>query len=412
MPDSIGVNGLQVATESELISDLINGYNDPFTGTYIPGFNAIYGVDINVDSNSPDGQMIGIMAQMAVDLRELLVQINNSFDPDQAQGIFLDQRCAINNIIRKGGTYTVQPIDIVVNATVTLQGLDANYNNPNATAYTVQDNSGNQFILASTATLVVGPAVYTLDFRAADIGAVSVPINTITNAVTIIPGVLSVNNSVAPLTVGTNEETDGALRVRRSQSTANGTSGNAQGLLGDLLALQGVTEAAVYQNRGHTTDANGTPPHTVWAVVAGGSNSDIANLLYETISDGCSMRGNQSLTITTPSGALFTSYWDNPTAEPLFIQFTIKTTVSGFDFSIPAIQAYIAEKLVYAIGQYAETSSITAIAAAAIASQGGGGVPVLVAISIDNMTWTDYLATATPASEFTVAGANISITVI
>jgi uncharacterized phage protein gp47/JayE len=409
MADSIGVDGLEVATLAELIADLLNGYDDPFTGAYIPGFNSIYSTDINTDSNTPDGQLINLFAQMAIDIRELLVQINNSFDPDQAQGALLDQRVAINNITRIGGTYTVQPIVIVVSATVTLQGLDANYDSPTATAYTVQDGLGNQFYLAATTTLTVGS--HTCDFRAAAVGAVSVPINTITVPVTIVAGVTSVNNPVSAITVGVNEEIDAALRIRRAASTAMGTSGNAQGLLGDLLALPGVTEAAVYQNRTGSV-VNTMLPHSVWAIVAGGAAAGIAQLLYETISDGCNMNGAQSYTITTPSGALFTANWDVPTAESLYIKFTIQQTVPNFDFATTAIAAYIAANLVYGIGQFAETSSITAICAAAIAAQGGGGVPVLVQISTDNATWEDYLTTTGLNYEFTVAAANITISVV
>ena len=410
MPDSIGVNGLQVQTATELISDLINGFNDPFSGVYIPGFNAIYSVDINTDSNSADGQLIGLFAQMAVDLRELLVAVNNSFDPDLAQGILLDQRAAINNVKRKGGTYTNQPIDIVLNATVTLQGLDANYDDPNGTGYTVQDGSGNQFILGATVTLTAG--THTIDFRSKNIGNVSVPVNTITNPVTIIAGVLSVNNSSAPLTFGIAQETDGAFRIRRANSTANGTSGNSTGLKGKLLALTGVSEAEVNQNRTGSVDGNGTPGHCIWVIVAGGANADIANLIYNTISDGCNMRGSVAYDIITPSGALFTAYWDNPTPEPLYIRFTIKRTVPGFDFSQTAIKNYMAATLVYGIGEFAETSSITAVALQAILAQGGGGVPVLMEISSDGISYTDYLDPATLASEFTVATANIAITVV
>ena len=398
MVDSIGVDGLTVSTAAEI------------TTTLTTGMQAIYGADINVDSNSPDGQFIGINTQANVDIRELLVSINNSFDPDQAVGIQLDQRCAINNIPRIGGTYTVQPISIVTNATVTLAGLDSNYNNPNGVGYTVQDSSGNLFILAATTTLTAGTTV--CDFRAQQVGQVSVPINTITTPVTIIPGVVSVNNPNSAITVGITQETDGQFRIRRAQSTANATSGNSTGLQGNLLALPGVTEAVVYQNRTNTTDANSIPPHCIWVVEAGGASSDIANLMYKTISDGCDMKGSNSYSVTTPSGAIFTAKWDNPTPETLYIEFDIKRTVPGFEFSISAIQAYIAANLTYGIGQFAETSSITAVAVAAIAAQGGGGVPVLVQISPDNSTWTDYLAPSTIASEFTVSGANISITVV
>lgn len=410
MADSIGVNGLEVATAPELISDLINGYVPPSTGEYLPGYDAIYGADLNADSNGSDGQTIAILAQQGVDLRELLVSINNSFDPDQAQGALLDQRCAINNVTRIGGTYTVQPVNIVANATVTLQGLDADFSDPNGTGYTVQDGSGNQFILGATTTITAGTT--TLDFRAQKIGPVSVPINTIVNPITIIPGVLSINNPSAAITMGIAQETDGALRVRRSQSVANASSGNSTGLKGRLLALPGVTEATVNQNRTGTTDANGTPGHCIWVVVAGGSPVDIANLIYNTISDGCNMRGSNTFNVSTPSGVPFTAKWDNPTPEPLYINFTIQRTVPGFDFSIPAIQNFIAANLSYGIGQFAETSSITALAAAAIAAQGGGGVPVDVLISSDDATFVSYLTPATLASEFTVAAANIDITVV
>ena len=45
-------------------------------------------------------------------------------DPDQAQGRVLDQRIAINGLERKGGTYTVTPVNITVDREVSLVGLD------------------------------------------------------------------------------------------------------------------------------------------------------------------------------------------------------------------------------------------------------------------------------------------------
>src|SRR5947209_4720642 len=123
MPDSLSATGLTVKTAAEITSDLTTG------------FQQAYGSDINTDQNSPDGQIIGILTQENVDLRELIAQVNASFDPDQAQGSVLDQRVAINGIAREGGTYTNQPIDITVTATVNLQGLDGNFNDPNGTGY-------------------------------------------------------------------------------------------------------------------------------------------------------------------------------------------------------------------------------------------------------------------------------------
>ena len=234
MPDIIDENGLQVKTFDEILQELKDG------------LRAIYGNDINLDQNSPDGQMVGIIAQVATDLRELLVQVNNSFDPDRAVGRLLDERVVINNIERIGGTYTIQPVELVVDRTVNLVGLDADFNNPDGTGYTVQDNSGNKFILVDSATLTAG--THELNFRAQQIGQIETTVGTITTPVTIVPGVVSVNNPNGPVGIGQREETDSQLRVRRQQSVALASNGYLNGLLGDVLALDGVTAAKLYEN--------------------------------------------------------------------------------------------------------------------------------------------------------------------
>ncbi len=380
------------------------------TANLVAGFQAIYGADINVDQNSPDGQRIGIYAQMAEDLLEFLVSINNGFDPDQAIGAILDERVAINNIQRQGGTYTIQPIVVIVNASVTLPGLDTAANDPNGTGYTVQDAMGNQFILLATVTLVIGS--YPLDFRAQQIGAVNVPVSTINTPVTIVQGVVSVINSSPALTIGQNQETDPQLRTRRQQSPALSTTAFLNGLLARILALTGVTEAVLYENNTGSTDSDGIPAHSIWLVVAGGSNADIANTIYKTISACAGMKGTVTYDITTASGALFIAKWDVPVSSSLYIKFNVKRTVPGFTFNLTTIANYIATNLAYAIGAFSETSGVTAAAVAGIASQGGGGVPIDVLISDDNVTWVDYLAASTLASQWTLDATRIFVTVV
>jgi len=398
MPDNFDATGLTVATASEITANLN------------AGLQGIYGADINLDQNSPDGQLVGILTQLAVDLREMLVQINSSFDPDQAIGTILAQRVAINGIQPVSATYTVQPISIITNQTVTLSGLDANYNSASGTGYTVGDGNGNNFILATTTTFYAGTTV--ADFRAAQIGAVSVPVNTITTPVTIIGGVTGVNNPSAAISVGQTQETDPQLRVRRERSVSLTSNGYLNGLRAYLLALAGVSDAEVYENVTDSTDGNGIPPHGIWCVVDGGASSDIGNAIYVKKAPGANMKGSQSVDITTPSGVVFIAKYDQPTPENLYLNFTIKTTVAGFSFNTSAISAYIAANLSYEVGAYAETSALTTLAAQAINSLGGGGVPVLMTISIDNSTWTDFLEPSTLSSQFTVAAAHINITVV
>lgn len=398
MADLLDASGLTVSTATEITQSLSEQ------------LKSIYGDDIVIDQNSPDGQAIGIVTQMAIDLRELLVSINNSFDPDQAEGKMLDQRVVINNITRKGGTYTAQPITITVDRTVTLNGLDADYDLPNGTGYTVQDDAGNKFILADTVTLTAGS--HSLNFRAKTIGYVSVPTGTITNPVTIVLGVTGINNPSSALEVGVTEETDAQLKIRREQSVSNVAVGYEDSLRGNLLQIDGVSEAKVFMNRSGTVDSDGIPAHGIWCIVEGGANTDIGQVIYSKLNFGANMKGAVSTNIATASGGVFVARFDRPTAENLYVKFDIKQTVTGYSFDEDGIKDYIAANMSYKIGEFAETSAITASALAAINSLGGGGVPINVEISKDGSTWVDYLDTTGKDNQFTISADDITITVV
>ncbi len=398
MPDIIDQDGLQVKTATQIRADLEQGFRD------------IYGDDINIDQNSPDGQIIGIVTQMAVDIRELAVQVNNGFNPDRAFGRTLDERVVINNIERNGGNYTITDIDLTVDRTVNLQGLDDNFNDPDGAGYSVQDDAGNEFILIDSATLTAGTTSHS--FRARNNGRVETTIGTITNPVTIVLGVTAINNSSAPTTIGQDEESDAQLRVRRQRSVALASSGYLNGLLGDVLSLDGVSDAKLYENFTNATDANGLPPHSTWLIVEGGASTDIGQEIYKNKSYGSNMKGDVEDNIITASGGLFTAKFDRPSAEDLYIRFDIQRTTPLYVFDEAVIKQYIEDNLIYSIGQFAETSLVTSAAVLGIAEQGGGGVPINVEISDNGADWDDFLNVSSLDGKWTLDVSRITITVV
>lgn len=395
MTDSLTANGLQVSTNTELVEALVAAWKE------------IYGEDINVEQNSPDGQLINIFAQGQTDIRELLVQLYNSFDPDNASGRLLDERCAINNVFRRGGTFTTVDITIVTDRTVTLQGLDENFNDVEATGYTIQDNAGTQFILANTQTLTAG--THSVLFRAQDIGRVETIIGTITTPVTVVLGVISVNNPTAPVNIGENEESDTELKIRRRQSVSIGSSGYLNGLLAYVLQLDGVTDAAIYENYSNQTDALGLPPHSIWLIVEGGSSAEIAQAIYLKKSYGANMKGDITYTIITASQQEFIARWDEPTTAPLYMRFSIKLLKSGLTLDLDSIKQYIYDNTSFSIGSYADTSSLTCIAQEAIDNVGGEGLALNVQISLDQTNWVGYIP---PQAATKLVLSDIDITII
>jgi len=382
---------------------------DTILNEFQSGMNDIYAQDgdtINFGSETPDGQFTNIVAQAMSDLRETIREVYNSFNPDNCSGSVQDSRYALNFLTRNGATYTVQNIDITVNQTVTLNGLDSNYADPNASSYTVSDDAGNLWYLIDTTTLTSGTT--SLPFRSKNYGAFQSVIGTITNQVTIVLGVTAVNNSVAATTLGEEQEPDTAFRLRRNRSTSTKGLNNTDSMLGQLLELNAVSDADIWVNRTNTTDSTGTDPHTIWAIVDGGANTDIADVIYSN-SSTANFRGAVSVAVTSSGGQTFTVKFDRPNPVPLYIQFDLQLIGDVGATDIQGIKDYIAKNLSYALNENAETSKITTIASEAIAATGGGGYALNVEISTDDSTYTDYIPSSSRKNKFVIDSTRITI---
>lgn len=346
--NSIGSAGLTTQTLVDIINEIENGTQD------FPGMYQIYGADINLNPNSPDGQMVNIIAQAKLDGLQQGVSVNSFFDPDQAVGTILDARCAINGVTRQAGTFTQQQVQVTVTAALTVNGLD----NPASLAFTVSDSEGNQYQLETT-TAFTGAGTQTLMFQATLLGPIQAAPNTITQIVTVQSGVSGVNNSGGPFLVGLTSESDAALRIRRQNSVELPSRGYLPGLYGALLAVTGVSNAEALENDTSATDARGIPPHSIWCIVEGGVDADIADAINRKRNGGCGMRGGVSVTVSQVSGPPLAILFDRPIAENLYIKVT-GTALSG-SLDGPALQEALLEQLIYTIGQPADSSEVIAL---------------------------------------------------
>lgn len=312
MPNLIDANGLTTATREELFDQISSGMRE------------IYGADINLASDTPDGQMINLFLQVILDVQDLIMTVYNGFNPDNAIGKVLDQRVAINGIQRQAGTFTVTNITITTTQSVNLYGMDQD----DQEVYTVSDSAGNLWVL-QTSQIGTGTGSFVYTFQAAIPGAQLTVPNTITVQVTIVLGVASVNNPTTYTTLGVNEESDAALRLRRQKSVSLASQGYLPGLLAGLLNIPGMTTAFVYENNTDSTDSNGVPSHSIWVITAGSaSDEDIAQTIYDYRNAGCGMYGDESYDITQVDGTIFEINWDEVFPVNLFIAFTA-TSLNG-----------------------------------------------------------------------------------
>jgi hypothetical protein len=388
--------GLTIEPQTQLVADLVADYQ------------SIYGPNINVDSNSPDGQLINIQAQAISDLLQLLLSTYNGFTVAGAFGTRLDQLVELNGIFRIAGTFTKAQVVVTITTAQTIPGLDQTV----VPAFTVQDTAGNQYQLV-TSYVAAGPATPTLTFQAVNIGKVQTIASTITKIVTATAGITTVNNpSVSSDVIGLNEETDSQLKVRHARSLALASTGPSDSLEGALKGVAGVLDAFVVENNTNAT-VGFIPAHSVYVIVRGTTalnTPGIGLAIYAKKSAGCGLvsPAGYNVSVARPNGQTFTASWDEAASQPLYIKFSLiwigPQVISNAD-----VQTQLAAVLVYRLGQNPTIGDVlnamrtiapTAVVSINSSTQG---------VSSDNATWNSVVSPNVVSDFFTVSAANITI---
>jgi uncharacterized phage protein gp47/JayE len=396
MPNIIDSNGLQTKTRSELVTEISND------------LKLIYGNDINLDPDTPDGQFINIFIQSILDGYDLLTQVYNQFDPDLAFGRVLDQRVAINGIQRQAGTRTVTNITVVTSQAVNLYGVDQTVE----PVFTVSDDQGNEWQLIETQN-VAGAGTYVYSFQSAVPGEVLTTPNTITNAVTVVLGITSVNNPTTYTTLGIDEETDQDLRLRRQRSVSLASQGYLEGLIAALENITGLTDVFVYENRTGTVDADGIPSHSIWVIVGGtASDEDIATAIYRKRNAGCGMKGSENYTITQVDGSKFVVKWDEVETEDLYIAFDAESLDGVNAPNTTKILDDLPGLLPLGVNEQIDVNEIATLV------QGIDDNTLVLNCKVSDSPITvynpgdDFLSPSAKNKKFSVVAANIDITVV
>lgn len=157
-------------------------------------------------------------------------------------------------------------------------------------------------------------------------GAIAAPSGTINVITQPVSGLTSVNN-LADATQGRNIETDSAARIRRRSALTANSCGSDLAIASHLLEdVANVTYAKVYSNRTDSVDGEGRPAHSFEAIVLGGSDTEIAELIWNIKSAGIQTYGNTYADITDLNGDIQRIYFSRPTSIYIWINITVTRT--------------------------------------------------------------------------------------
>jgi uncharacterized phage protein gp47/JayE len=345
-------------------------------------WRAQFGASADVDPQTPDGQIIDIMAERFAELWEQAEGIYAAFDPDQAVGAAQDALAALTGTVRlpatsssvtetlTGDNATVVPAGKVVSVEVTgsrfvtiAPGTLATVNDYAALAnggavvlgarYWVADGGTDRVYQCSQGGNVANPKVpptgiaagqidgtvhwdYVGDGKAAvdvlvqaeSTGPVIAVARTLTVIETPVTGWKGARNAL-DAKLGTNLETDAGLRVRRELEIRATGNAAVDAIRADVLHVgegtnDPVVAATVFPNDTDLVDVDGRPPHSVEVLVQGGADADVAKAVFNTVGGGIATYGTTTVSVTDDQGVAHAVRFSRPSEQDVYVTVNLK----------------------------------------------------------------------------------------
>ena len=383
----IDANGFKAESFTEILTRLSNGLKN------------IYGQDINLDQDTPDGQQLGIQANIISDFQDLALYIYNSMDPDLADGANFDKLLKLLARTRLPSSRSTVDIEMVLNKTVSIPA-----------SYTIKDLNNQNWIIGTAQTLDAG--THLVSFYSEDWGNITAEPNTINEQVTILTEVVSINNPESAIS-GRDEESIVQVRERRNKILEINASSTIGSIIGKILDLNGVVDAVPYENMTKIYDpVRDIQPNSYWIVVKGGDIAQISEIIAKDKTGGTGLKGQVETVyiekFVRKDGSVREFYhdvkFDRPTEVSIHIKFKVSRKVSTQSIDIEHIKDTLANKEFYIAQNITVTELYSTIYSAAT-----NYIATDLEVSKDGVVWDSVFLQAGYDEEFIIEKSNIEI---
>lgn len=278
------------------------------------GMQEIYGSGVGLDPDSPNGQLVGLIAGAADEVWEAIEEVTTALDPQSARGILLSRLVQLNGLTRRDGTKSTMGAVLTGTAFTAI---------PDGTL--IKNDQDEQFeCVGGTSIGALGSGVGV--FRAVDVGPKAVDDGTPFSIVTLISGWTGVAILAGSGVPGSIDETDPVLRRRREASTEAGAVSILDALVAVVRALDGVLDVRVVENKTISTDGLGVPGKSFMVVVDGGADQEVADSIWAKHPMGIASYGAESETVVDSEGVSQPVYFQRPADVDIYVSMTIATT--------------------------------------------------------------------------------------
>lgn len=287
---------------------------------------------LNLSPDQPVGQLNASYSKKLAELWEVAAIAYNAFDRDAAEDRLLGNIGDITGTPREAARKSKVTVDLVLGASFS-----------QAAGNMMADVTGQPEIKFVNRDLVESTTAgtYSAVFEAVDYGPIVANAGTLAHITNPITGWTSVTNPLDAVP-GALSEDDPPYRQRQvDELTAPGSS-TVDAIRTDLLELDGVQQAYVFENVTLYTDANGLPGKSIECVVYDGtipaaSDTEIAQAIWNSKPSGSETVGTSSALAIDKLGIQRTVYFSRAVIKDVYLEFDISVDPSKFPLTGTAL---------------------------------------------------------------------------
>lgn len=282
---------------------------------------ATFGDDFYMTGESAVANLQSADADRELDIQELLLYIASQLDPNQAEGIWLDYICALNNISRYRATKSTIPI--------TVTGTPGTAKNIGEVI--IVDGTSDEYFTNGQAFVVGENGTVDVQFTATSWGAITALSTSSFSLKTPSSGITSVAyNTAGSATVGRETETDEDLRARRAEAVTYTASSILSSIKATVQQLDGIKYINAYENDTMQT-VDTLPAKSFEIVVEGGDDDEIAKAILQKKPAGIQSYGTVVKTVEDDDGNQFSIGFTRPTKIPVDFKITFVSSIEQTD---------------------------------------------------------------------------------
>lgn len=382
-------NGLQVDTFRDIFQSLSDAYK------------GIYGQDIDLDQESPDGQRVAIEAQARTDIEAALQWLYSQMDPDFNTGDMQQIIAKLHGLYIRPGSRSQRDLKVTTDRPVLLYS-----------GYKIRDQANQVWFVRQDITVPAGTT--TVTFFAQKFGKVTGLISDTFTQLTPELGILSIISDTA-VVVGRDEETPEQFRQRRNRSLENPATGSTGAIFAKVAQLAGVTDLNIDENDTKVDDPDtGIPANSIWLVVEGGAVSEITEVMVKQKGGGTGTKGSVTgryiESLVRPDGSILQIahdlQFDRPVYKPLHIRLTARRKITNDPVDQDSLKEALASRELH-IGESIDANEFYADG---YSTSRVNYVLTDLMISADGSTYTDAELSPGFQGKFTLSTSDIDIT--